>query len=163
MTSFEKLKKDRWLRREDEKMWKNEKVWDDGRQCLCTNCWQDAVQNNRGKWESRTAHEMLFPTEDIHSLTQECQLEESNFPALCQKQIPCAVCRKPRTSLKAKQANKHLNTVHRKVRELSVVQHASLETTDDPLCELKSQGKPEMENCTNVFPTAAAKKAGGWS
>lgn len=81
---------------------------------------------------------MLFPTEDIHSLTQECQLEESNFPALCQKQIPCAVCRKPRTSLKAKQANKHLNTVHRKVRELSVVQHASLKTTDDPLCELVS-------------------------
>lgn len=61
-------------------------------------------------------------------------------------------------SLKAKQANKHLNTVHRKVREVSVVQHASLKTTDDPLCEIKSQGKPEMENCTNVFPTAAAAK-----
>lgn len=139
---------------------KNEKVWDDGRQCLCTNCWQDAVQNNRGKWESRTAHEMLFPTEDV-PLPKNVSSGRATFWLHSQKQISCAVCRKPRTSLKAKQANKHLNTVQRKERELSVVQHASFNATDDPLCELKCWEKPEMENCTNVSPTASAKRQKG--
>lgn len=52
------------------------------------------------------------------------------------------------------------------MRELSVVQHASLKTTDDSLCELVS-GEAGDGKLHKLFPTAAEKKKkkkerGGW-
>lgn len=144
MTSFQKQKtKTEWLiwererEREDGKLVKNEKAWDDGQQCLCTNCWQDAVQS-RGKANRQNC--TWDPDHDAKTFRHTRMPDRGNktFPAPWPKEIPRASAENPQMNPKAKQAKQAPQHCTRKSEEAISCTTGFFQANGDPSCELRA-------------------------